>query len=438
MTTTSPLASYLDGDVLTERLQSLELPIEKAEACYIRHKPNESAIVGLRLQPSPALELPDWDVTWGYLRWFADVDRTETVHRKATTLRPRASVLGPGLTRVDAHALLYCFPNDARLRRLRWYLVPRKLKRSMEGLQTINGFASVPSGHFTSTVLRYKPERRLVAAIGLPGNETGQPDVVLRYTRNRRGRVLVERADRLGQSGVGVPRSLMCIDDGRVTVDEFVPGQQLRDYLQAPKPDIGIAEHLATKLALFHHSSLGHGRPATAGLSRRSPRDELARAAAGLQGLRIADSSLEPLVERIHCRLAENVPIDRPQFDVVLHGDLHSKNVMVDPAGDLTFVDLERMALGPAAVDLGLLLAHSIAGAVRHGLTVSSVPRHAVERYLAQVGRSGLHSGRSLGWHVAVGLVEQALLTSRYVEPLWSDKAGRLLNISQRFIGGQL
>ena len=56
--------------------------------------------------------------------------------------------------------------------------------------------------------------------------------------------------------------------------------------------------------------------------------------------------------------LADRLVAERPQAApaVCLHGDVHPKNVLVDDAG-LALVDLDQVALGPAAADAGSMLA---------------------------------------------------------------------------------
>ena len=137
------------------RLAGAGLPVVSAVPDYVRDKQPESTIVAYRF------ELDDGSWTRGYAHRCVDSRRVERIHHKAARLRPGTTDLGHGVFRLDPHTVVYGFPTDARLRRLRWYTTPRKLKRSLAPL-----FDGIKRGS-SIEVLRYKPERRMVARMTL-------------------------------------------------------------------------------------------------------------------------------------------------------------------------------------------------------------------------------------------------------------------------------
>jgi len=108
---------------------------------------------------------------------------------------------------------------------------------------------------------------------------------------------------------------------------------------------------------------------------------------------------------------------DDAEERVCLHGDAHPKNAILGSAG-LALVDLDQAALGPAAADLGGLLA-----GLRYQRCVGALSA-ARERALADELLAGYRvvreppSARSLAWHTAAALLaERALRAVTRVRP---------------------
>ena len=196
---------------------------------YVRFKPGESLLVSYMFSTPRGAER-------GYVIRCADSERARTLYSKACTLRPREALGGPGVVLIDDHTVMYGFPNDARLRRLRWYTSPRKLKRSLDGLYADGR----PAGDQTarelkirgsksgSTVIRYKPERRVVCDVTLRTRDGSDSRVFLRYSTRGDAAVLAESALLLREAGLSAPAPLAQFEQGRVSVDTYMPGLELR------------------------------------------------------------------------------------------------------------------------------------------------------------------------------------------------------------------
>ncbi|MEL7209103.1 MAG: hypothetical protein AAGK32_12880, partial [Actinomycetota bacterium] len=186
----------LSGGTMAEVLSARGLDVARMTPSYVRHKPGQSLTVAYEIETGA--QKP----TWGYVHWEADQARCDHRWAKSLTLRPRPSGFGPGLCRLDQHAILYGLPNDARLRRLRWYTAPRKLKRA---LAPLGGSGPPFSAKRTSVdILRFKPERRMVAAVELGRADGFRRRVVVRYATARNAPMLAAAATHLSRHGLGV------------------------------------------------------------------------------------------------------------------------------------------------------------------------------------------------------------------------------------------
>ena len=367
-------------------------------------------------------------VARGYAQWCADRRRADQIFAKASALRPRPTALGDGLVRIDDHTILYLFPNDARLRRLRWYTNPRKLKRSLDSLGGEHGVSSKS----TIKILRYKPERRVVAHIELVRRDGERRSIVLRYSTSRHARSLADVALALLEHGISTPRPIIQLEDDRVGIDEFIRGVELKT-LTAREPGEDLAGRHGSDLAI--ELERFHGVPSPLSVSHRSPEDDLRKSLSSLGGLAAWDRSLGEAAERVAKLLTRTVASAsaRTVPDVLIHGDLHPKNILVDRRGMLTFVDLERVAVGPADIDLGNFRAHAIALGIRQPGWPKGALAHAEEMIDAYPRRSSRGYG-ALDWHTAVGLIDQAVLVTRHLEANWRTTSRELLDCARTLL----
>lgn len=412
--TPATLTDLADPTLTTARLRSAGYRVSHAQPAYIRHKLGQTTIIAYRL------ELCDGTNTWSYAHWCQDPGRADEIHHKALTLRPHPSRAGPGLSRIDNHTIFYAFPNDAQLRRLRWYTEPRKLKRSLEALTGTGG--RISGSHTTVDVLRYKPERRAVARVDL-ATTTGRQPLLVRYSSQRQALRLSHVATHLRAHGIDTPAPLAQLDDDRVNVDEYIEGVQLCDAVRTKTIEPAV---IASAIARFHATS------APAATPRRTAAGDLSRALHGLAGLSAWDRSLAHPARTTATALRAHLPQTSSNL-ALLHGDLHSQNVLASDQR-ISFVDLERVAIGPAAIDLGFLKANAIALGVSQPDWSPHAADHArsvTDLYQSDVAE--LHSGE-LAWHTALGLVEHALLVARRLETNWQHASRQLLEAAQHQI----
>ena len=399
-------AWMLDADEAIARVRRSGVDVDAMVPTYLRDKPGESLVVGYDLHAGRARAV-------GYVRWCADSERAAAEWHKALSIGTVETELGSGVVRVDDRSVLRILPNDARLRSARWYLSPRKLKRSLPDL---DGHARSLSGSATSVrLLTYKPERRFVARVDLGYRDGHRLPVVVRYTATPGASRLQATARHLRANGVTTARSMVCIEGGRVAVDELLSGVELRTAAQVVTTRPVLAARVAA--AVVEQLFALHRVPAQAVMPDRSRGDEVAIAGAALRWLCGRGEVDTRLARSLWQRMG--VAADRIPAGVasVIHGDLHDRNVLVDLDGDpsAALIDLERVAVGEAALDLGYLAAHGIAGAIRrddaaaHSMTASIVA-HTAARESVDAGAVSLYT--------TTGLVAAALTAARHLEPL--------------------
>jgi Ser/Thr protein kinase RdoA (MazF antagonist) len=111
--------------------------------------------------------------------------------------------------------------------------------------------------------------------------------------------------------------------------------------------------------------------------------------------------------ERLDSRLRLGIPETEPT--VVLHGDCHPGNALVD--GDaVALIDLDQLGLGPAAADLGSLVARLRYAATLGDLGVLEAEELEARFLSGYAARRPLPSPSSLAWHTAAALLAERAL----------------------------
>ena len=397
-------AWLFDPDEVLARIGRAGLDVDGLRPTYLRDKPGESLVVGYELWVGATRGV-------GYLRWYGDRDRAGVEWHKALAMGPVDTDLGPGVVRVDDRSILRILPNDARLRRARWYLQPRKLKRSLAGFDPDG---RVLSGSATTVqLLTYKPERRFVARVDLGYRDGHRRPVILRYTATPTAMRLAATAEHLRANGVATAGSLARLEGGRVAIDELLAGVDLRTAAQAVAHEsaaaVAVANVVVDQLVALHRA------PTPAVIPVRARNDELAAAGAALRWLCGRGDVDAGLARALWHRLGAAGEALPAAPSAMVHGDLHDGNVLVDldTGPRAALIDLERAAIGEGALDLGYLGAHGIAGAiVRNDLAAG---RLAATIVAEAATREGIDE-RCVALYTSAGLVEAALTAARRLE----------------------
>ncbi|HSE15908.1 MAG TPA: aminoglycoside phosphotransferase family protein [Pyrinomonadaceae bacterium] len=202
-----------------------------------------------------------------------------------------------------------------------------------------------------------------------------------------------------------------------------IPGSRIAD-LQDKQLSDGFAG-LAQTLASLHSTSIPSHLPH---FLRHDP-DRL-RNCARIIG--IARPDVARVATELDRELRSTIPSEEPL--VCLHGDVHPKNGIA-ANGCVTLIDLDQSAVGPAAADLGSMLA------LLHYNRRIGLLTHEREQELANVfldayaGSRQLPTQKSLRWHTAAALLsERALRSVNRVRPEGLHHLSQLLNDAREIL----
>ncbi|MDQ3781474.1 MAG: aminoglycoside phosphotransferase family protein [Actinomycetota bacterium] len=369
------LGTALDSSAIAEVVAASrpELGIAAAVATYIRYKPFTNAIVSYRFTTANGPLL-------GYAKTVRQGDEPKI-----------AKMVAAGGAGVNGALAVNLFPTDRELRAL------RNLNGSPARLLERLIPAAGPGAQLRT--LRYKPERRYVAAVETDGHSS----VVIRahtdadYVWARRAAVAFTSNERFTVAGMTAKS-----DRNRALALQWMPGSPL-SYSLADAPVGAVGEALRKLHGTTPRARMrGDGR-------RRAERSLLETSA--LTGWLLPDRAEE--LDRLTARLVGLIRRSAPQ-PVPTHGDFSADQVLVDGSDDrIGIIDWDRAAIGDAGWDLGCFLADLECRAV-----IGTVDRATVDRC-----RSSLLEGYGDGPVTNNGpLLTAAALVARCAEPFRSRR----------------
>jgi hypothetical protein len=211
---------------------------------------------------------------------------------------------------------------------------------------------------------------------------------------------------------VGYARPLASYAAERVLWQEGIEAPTLDRHLSDGACDDAMWVRVARAVAGLHRTPLA----LPPSITRDSLQAEIQRAAATLSlAAPSSASTVDALCERLRARIGG---IDcSPR--ATLHGDLHSKNILVG-ADRIHLIDLDRLGRGPALAELGSLLAELVLRDCLAGRALDWRRTAAVASAYARANESRIDKDE-LHWHVAA-----ALLRERAYRCVTSLKPGRL------------
>ena len=272
-------------------------------------------------------------------------------------------------------AAFWTFPRDRRLRDLEQFVDPDPALR-----------AHVP-GWVASRLAGYAPEKcAVIACLNADGRPLAFAKVFADQVTSDRVRGLYTLlASGVGRpDGLDVPGVIAALPERRTLWFAPASGNRVADLAIDCLPD--ALRRVGRAIAHVHAALPG----ADAVAVRRHAPDALYQSAQ-LVG------HAQPRLKRAALGLAADLASRRTHEDAVfLHGDLHLKNAFVD-GERVSLIDFDQAAPGPAASDLGSLLA------ALHGEGTSL--EGALLAGYAEVRR--LPPAESLAWHTAASLLTE-------------------------------
>jgi Ser/Thr protein kinase RdoA (MazF antagonist) len=341
------------------------------------------------------------------------------VHRRAVAAAVPTGTLRPVLHDPTLTTVWWTFPNDRRLRGLDPLV---RAAPEVSGLVGTRWKGSEP--------VELAPERSAT----LRAHDRG--DTTLAYLKvYAPGSVRVdELAARYRRLATAMARAATLIDipsapnssaERAVLVLAPMPGLSWHRVGAAVAPAAlrRLGEGIATLHGLLGTVAGpgGDGRCELRPFARLQP----ARLARSLDLIGMACPGLADRAAGVGARLAGGAPTGEPV--VLLHGDCHPGNALFD-GSRLALIDLDQAAAGPAAADVGSLLARLRSGAVIDEPTPIGHDELAAAFLDGYRAVRELPPARSLAWHTAAALVaERALRAVNRVVPAALDRIDGLL-----------
>lgn len=363
------------------------LRIDSCTLLRVKYRVGESLRVVHRLDPGGQERLVTARVFPG--------DRSRAAYEQARSrwLPATRGTVRPVAHDPEAGAVWWSFPRDRKLGDLGWLTAPDPgLARQVR----------LPDWRRTE-VVQYVPERSLTVRALDPqgatlayGKAYGSAAVPPSETARRHrhlSQVLRRTAD-----PVSVPACLAWSDERGLLLMEPMAGQQWN--LVADDELTGALRFLGIAIARLHGSPPLDG---LAAFTRLRP-DRVGHAA---EIVGRARPDVARYAEHVAGRLRSAVP--GPEAHVVLHGDCHPGNALLD--GDaVALLDLDQMGHGPSAADLGSLVARLRYGAVVGELDPARATALESSFLRGYAERRPLPDARSLAWHTAAALVAERAL----------------------------
>jgi Ser/Thr protein kinase RdoA (MazF antagonist) len=309
---------------------------------------------------------------------------------------------GPGVLHdPQLDAVWWTFPADRRLRGLAGVVSPAP------------DVAALAPGWAASELVEYSPERAATF------RATDAAGAVLGYAKAYApGTVdVVERADRyariaavLAAGGIAAPAPLGRSEARTLLLLQPMAGVEWGGLAGAELA--GAMRRLGAAIATLHAA----GPAAAAGLPRFA-RLDVRRVVHSAHLVALARPDLAGPALRLADRLADGPAPAGPV--VALHGDCHPRNALSDGAA-IALIDLDQAGTGPAAADVGSLIARLHADGDTGPLRDAFLAGYRTVRPLPPE--------RSLRWHVAAALVaERAVRAVNRVHLPTLDRLGELL-----------
>jgi len=312
------------------------------------------------------------------------------------------------------NTLFWTYPNDRKI-------------RSLDLLSEMpSALADAMGSRWTrSEVVAYAPEK-CVTARCLAGN--GQVAGYAKMYAGDAGQQIYQTYRQLAASGLPVAKALAYSDVYQLLLLEDVPGARIADLTGGDLFN-GFGS-LGKTLACLHNTPIPESLLPR---FRRLDRDRLRHCARIISQAR---PDLARLVNTLADELYATSPEPTGPF-VFLHGDVHPKNGIASE-GRITLIDLDQAAAGPAAADVGSMLA-LLHYNWRVGYTRKARAQELGEAFVTSYGQSRqLPAANSIRWHTAAALLaERALRSVNRIRPEGLFHLEQLLADAREILRGE-
>jgi Ser/Thr protein kinase RdoA (MazF antagonist) len=380
----------LDGDAVAARLAArLGIDIGACDCVHAKYRAGQSLRTVYRLRAAHREQ-------WMAARSFAP----ERAERLVAELAPEAEPAGPlrPVTHVpELGAVFWSFPHDRRIGRLAILADEPALGR-MLGRPRVRAELVAWAAERSATARCVDPAGRVLGYAKVYGRDAAPVASA------------IHRA--LGDAATADPRAarlpalLASAPAHDAIVLEPLAGRSLLSLGGAART--AAMSGVGSALALLHRQPVPAAAPR---FDRLQPR----RLHAAARSIGHAQPAVADAAEELAAALVAAAPAPDAAPRACLHGDVHPGNVLVEDSGRIALVDLDDVAGGPAAADLGLV----VAGLAQQRLLGLLDPRteRALARELlvgyAQVGV--VPDGAALAWHAAAWMLVRPALPAAVI-----------------------
>ncbi len=404
------MATVLDPDAMAALLRAQpDIPeIDALQPYYVHYKPATNCLAAYRLLAGGTEHLL-------YAKAYGRDARVK--FEKTRRLAGITTPLGPGtLVCGDSALAVYLFPVDHRLKALKRFADDERQHNLVKHI--FRDRPELYDGRLTS--LTYKPERRYVGRLEVAGT----PQAILKFYNPAGYRAARTAARTFESSGaLELPRLVACCDRFQALAFDWLNGCALSDLLRDPnvmqQKKIGVLQQTGAALAELQ-------RQPVAGLGNRDHDVERSRLLSQAETIGQLAPDLYPRAARLAQQLAE-APGAGTSAICTLHGDFYDRQVLIGDDDRVIILDLDNAALGEAAVDPGLFIAHLERAVLRNELDADELARFADAFLQGYQEAGGPADGKGIRLYTAMGLFYLAAEPFRYREPDWTDRIGALL-----------
>lgn len=318
----------LDRDLVARRVGRLlgAVPIDECRQLRVKYRVGARLRVVYRIRVGAAT----FDVA---ASTFPTLERSERAFAEARTRAVACGLVQPVALDRELRAVFWTFPNDRKIAHL-----PALARPAPDLVELLPAWSR-------SALASYAPEKAAtVRCLDESGRTVAYAKVYAGEEGERASRVheTLTRVHRPDDPELRLPRSLAYSRQHRTLLVEALNGSPVQ---AAPDPALGY-HRLGRALARLHDLD-----PPDEARFRRADPDRL-ETAAGLIGAVRRDVAAEAqgLARELSLRL------DSEQRAACLHGDVNFRNALLED-GRIALIDLDQVAAGPAAAELGSVLA---------------------------------------------------------------------------------
>jgi Ser/Thr protein kinase RdoA (MazF antagonist) len=314
-------------------------------------------------------------------------------------------------------AVYWAFPNDRKIKALPLLVTPTPEVTRFLSDQWVTSQVVAYAPEKTATAACFNSQGRLLAFVKVASADQTERD----YGYYEAVRATLSSDD----PRLIVPAPIAFSAQHRMLWLEALDGHRVGENGSDWLSD---ARAMGAAVARFH----GCAVPDAPAFDRFDP-DRLGTAARIVASVR---PDLADAVMALTRHLVDRTPA--PGTSACLHGDLHPKNALVC-GNRVALLDLEDLAIGPAACDIGSFL-----GALEYSRTADALsPEACLKRGAAFLAGyelvAALPDRSSLGWYVAASLfVERAVRAVTRIRPLGLNQLPALVERADRILDGEI